>query len=449
MNYEKNIVLGLLKQPKRLLFVIDLINLDYFSSKIFKLFYKNFKNYYVEKGNFVNEEILKDIIGSINLDSDKKTKEVRSVLLNKLTEIICEEDIADEEFKYSVEELLKNKQKQIIKIAIERGADFLVKEDIDKAINILADNVSDAKLITSIGSAGRNAKRVASEYKRKYQNIEEGGLGERVKIPFNIIQEITAGGKRGDFWIIGSYTGDGKTQFLKECAYDARMNKKNVVFISLEMSDEEMMLMFLTRHSHKFKDGGLYYSHIERGMLSKQDKEIYFKTLDDWENNDEYGQIYIWYPDIDITVSDIRARLEAIQTLFNIDLVVIDYDELIEAERKRSDQRLEMNEVLRKLKNMAGKFNNNLGFFMLCAHQMSRSGYDKACERGFYVLGDLGITSGTEKNANLIMWILRTEEMKEQKECLIGISKYRTGAPLERGVRFFEDYATSYIGDLE
>jgi len=140
----------------------------------------------------------------------------------------------------------------------------------------------------------------------------------------SFIDNITGGGKRGELWVWGGYTGEGKTQMAKEIAYRVcTCYGKNVLFVSLEMTVEEMKCSVETRHVHKFVPGGLLAKRIELGTLSKEEKVIYYKALSDWNKNKKYGRFYLWSPPYGCTVDNLALKIEQVQYMMNIDLVIM------------------------------------------------------------------------------------------------------------------------------
>ena len=222
------------------------------------------------------------------------------------------------------------------------------------------------------------------------------------------------------------------------------------MFVTMEMSIEEVKLLIETRHSHKFVPGGLLSKRIELGTLTEKEKSIYDKTLNDWETNLDYGNLFLWSPPFGCTINQLANKMQEIQYESNVDLVVVDYAELLELERYKSqDYRIAVKKKMEQLKDLARTFNDNKGVWILTPHQISRRGKEMAEKRGYYVLGDLAESAGVERTANLCGWSLITSELEAEGKVRIGINKYRTGSKDLHGTELMADFSHALIDEIE
>lgn len=290
-----------------------------------------------------------------------------------------------------------------------------------------------------------SADDVLKEYEDSKANKSRG-----IYTGFREIDRLTNGIQKSELWIVCGYTAEGKSISLLNMAYYASVfEKKNVVYVSLEMPLQQVQRRLITRHTNhpKFKvPGGLNYNDIKRGQLSPEG-ESFFKTVvrDYAESN--YGKMTIMQVTKSETVQTISERLMYLRTQHPIDLVVLDYASLLSTHRRRSERRDEIVEVIEGLKALCMTFNDGEGLAMLTANQISRKAREEAGNTQSYGINFASETSAIEKNADFLAWILRTDAMKAAKEVKMGIAKYRDG-DVGREFMLLERYESGLLADI-
>ncbi len=277
--------------------------------------------------------------------------------------------------------------------------------------------------------------------------LAEQDESERYPTGYNKLDQYTGGGKRGDLWLVCAYTGEGKTSMQIELAYRSWMRGKNVVFVSLEMSREEVELLLTVRHAHAIAPGGIDKKRAEEGRLSKRDKKIFLKTLKDLSKR-EKGEIYIWQTPEGLTMQSLKGKLETVQHEFDINLVCVDYLELMDSPSKSREHRIRITETIKASKQLARTFNNGRGIWIVSGHQTSSDGREKAEKRGYYVLKGLAETAGAARTANVILCLLQTDEQLSNHEILLSIPKNRSGKKLMKGYLLMADFAHGIIEEI-
>lgn len=219
------------------------------------------------------------------------------------------------------------------------------------------------------------------------QNAPEDALG--VQSGYSDLDKYIVGFGKGDLVIVGARPGVGKTSFcLNLGANIAKKSKKAVCMFSLEMSAEQLVSRLLASEamvdSHRMRSG-----HLEN---------------DDWEKLANAAsvlsetEIYI-DESTGVNVTAMKGKLRRIK---NLGLVVVDYLQLMETEKKRKDgSRVnEVAEITRGLKIM-GK---ELGVPIIVCSQLSR-GTDKEKKRP--VLSDLRESGSIEQDADMVIFLSR------------------------------------------
>lgn len=446
MKNEFAVIAYLLTNRRALKISKDRLKANYFTNQSLKIFY----------GVMLRSLITKDYIVTYNvLDQMLRKRAHRTELYEAYNELLKFQNTSGDEFLYCLKGMIQNYKQKIMIHGITDLGQHLIGEDVNKAeegLKALLKRVDSAK--TESDGITVNLREDASISMDEYNKIEtafKSGANDagRTLTGINYIDAITGGGKRGELWVWGAYTSEGKTALSMELAYrTCTLHKSNVLFISLEMSIEEMKRIVEARHSHKFLPGGLFTKRLELGTLSKEEREAYVKSLEDWRTNPNYGKIVLWSPPYNCTVNNIANKIEEVSYDMNIDLVIVDYAELVALDRFL-EKRLQVTEVMKQMKDLARTFNNNKGVWIFTPHQMSRQGKDKADHRGFYTRSDFAESAGVERTANLCGWNLITEDLAAEGKLRIGICKYRTGRTDPKGAELMGDFAHSLISEIE
>lgn len=447
MTNEFIVLAYILKNPKALTVVGDKIQPFYFSNKALRTFYKV----------ILKAHGRKMVVTFPVLDQILRKKKYKKSFYDTYSELMNYENRDGEEFSYSLKQLLRDYKKRLLVKGVTNVSQDLLSDDLGKAESQMKKIMKNMEL-AKLESDGVlvNIRKDVDESKELYEDIERS-LKEgdddygRVKTGLNFVDAITGGGARGELWIWGGYTGDGKTQMSKEIGYRVcTMYGKNVLFVSLEMSPREVKNMVEIRHSHNFINGGLLTKRLELGTFTPQEKKAYMKTLKDWNRNKKYGKFILWSPPYGCSVEQFAIKLEQISYKTDIDLVIVDYAELLSLPRYiKTENRIQVKYKMEQIKDIARTFNGNKGIWMFSPHQISRGGKEKAIKRGHYILADLAESAGVERTANFVGWSLVTPELKEEGKVRIGISKYRTGKTDERGSELMADFAHSLITELD
>ena len=202
------------------------------------------------------------------------------------------------------------------------------------------------------------------------------------------LDDTITGLNRSDLIILAARPGMGKTSFALNIARHAAVTaQKRVAFFSLEMAREQLASRLLSTESlvsgTKLRTGelndGEWARLIERGdILSKA--SIY---LDDNSS---------------ITVPEMKAK---IRRLKNVDLVIIDYLQLMNSAKRIDNRVQEISEITRNLKIMAKELN----IPVIALSQLARGSEKRTEHRP--VLSDLRDSGSIEQDADIVLFLYR------------------------------------------
>jgi replicative DNA helicase len=238
----------------------------------------------------------------------------------------------------------------------------------------------------------------------------------------------TAGLQKGDLIIVAGRPSMGKSALATSIAEFAAVEEKiPIAFFSVEMSKEQLMQRFLCSQAkvdmHKLRTGFLAPSEwpiltSAAGKLSEA--PIY---IDDTPA---------------INVFELRAKARRLRAHYNIQLVVIDYLQMIRGMRKGDSRQQEISEISQALKALA----KELGIPVLAVSQLSRAVESRTDHRP--QLSDLRESGAIEQDADVVVLLLREEyynptpENKGVAEAII--AKQRNGPVGSVKLGFIREY---------
>lgn len=266
-----------------------------------------------------------------------------------------------------------------------------------------------------------------------------------IQTHFEKLDSTLVGMGPGDLIIIGARPGMGKTSFAMNIACNvAKSSSKTVAIFSLEMTAEQLSSRLLS------SEGLIPSKAMMTGQLNGEE----WQRLADASSALFRTKILI-NDSSEITVSEMKSKLRKIDDL---ELVVIDYLQLMHEDKYKDNRVLEIGYITRALKIMAKEFNVPV---ILCS-QLSR-GPKETREVRKPALTDLRDSGAIEQDADIVLFIHRkeyyqagersTEDNVDHETAEIIISKNRHGqtgkVELEWYGRYFRFITASGLQDDE
>lgn len=237
-----------------------------------------------------------------------------------------------------------------------------------------------------------------------------------IRTGYRDLDNITAGLQRSNLIILAARPAMGKTTLVTNLAYNvATIEKKPVLFFSLEMSKEQLIDRMLADAA------GVDSWNIQTGNLSEED----FSKLSDAMGEMAEAPIYI-DDTPGITALELRTKARRLAHDGELGLIVIDYLQLLEPTTKTGNRVQEVSEISRSLKLIARELNVPV----IALSQLSRQVESREDKRP--QLADLRESGSIEQDADIVMFIYREayynpETERENITDLI-IAKHRQGA---------------------
>lgn len=244
--------------------------------------------------------------------------------------------------------------------------------------------------------------------------LNKGGI-TGLATGFEELNKRTGGFHGGELIIIAGRPGMGKSAFAVNIAeYVSITLGKTVAVFNLEMPKEQIVNRILC--SQALVDNG----RIRTGTME----------ADDWERicdvADTIAKAPIYIDDTaSITVSQIRAKCRRLKQMKQLDMVVIDYLQLMQSSGRSDNRQQEISEISRSLKVLA----KELDIPVIALSQLKRESESQKGKRP--ILSDLRESGAIEQDADMVMFLFRNyyysknPEEKELAECII--AKNRSG----------------------
>ena len=299
------------------------------------------------------------------------------------------EDITEKGYdaKMAAGEILDYAESGIFKIAQKRQ-----KNDYAKIQDVLLNNI---KIIDA-----------ASQNKDKIVGIPTG---------FKDIDEKTSGLQRSDLIIVAARPAMGKTAFALNIAQQSAVKAgSSVIIFSLEMSKEQLGQRLLAMQAR------VEMQKLKQGDLDRKDWDRITMALDELNNtkiviDDTPG----------ISIMEMRNKCRRLKAEQGLDLVDIDYLNLMSMQGKSDNRQQEISTISRNLKLLA----REMDCPVIVLSQLSRAPEQRQDHRP--ILSDLRESGSIEQDADIVIFLYRDDYYNENTDkpgvCEVNIAKHRSG----------------------
>ena len=245
---------------------------------------------------------------------------------------------------------------------------------------------------------------------------------------FPTLNEMTSGLQPSDLVVIAARPGMGKTSFALNIAQHAAREGKSIGVFSLEMSREQLFLRLLTGQAridaHRMRTGRL--GREEWARLTAAFGEL--------------AGMPIFIDDTAGTgVLEMRAKSRRLKLEHGLDLLIVDYLQLMRGRGRAENRNQEISEISRSLKELA----KELRLPVIAISQLSRAPEQRGNDRRPQ-LSDLRESGAIEQDADVVMFIYREEVYKPTEEnrgrAQIIIAKQRNGPIGNLDLAFIREY---------
>ncbi len=262
--------------------------------------------------------------------------------------------------------------------------------------------------------------------------------GDVLGVPtgFTKLDKLLGGFQKSDLIILAARPSVGKTSLALNFALNAaRRHKKVVGFFSLEMSAEQLVQRLLSVET------GINQQRLRQGEIEDHEWQMLMEAAG------VLSETMLFIDDTPaISALELRTKARRLQAEHGLDLVIVDYLQLMRGEGGRNDNRVqEISYISRSLKSLARELETPL----IALSQLSRAVESRTDHKP--QLSDLRESGAIEQDADIVMFIYREEMVKDTSErkniADIIVAKHRNG-PTDTVPLFFQKELTRFA-DLE
>lgn len=297
------------------------------------------------------------------------------------------------------------KEKAILRGLINVGSQIVemahdgfeeVDSILDKAESLIfkvAENKENKEVVTL-------KELIQPELDRLEQVVHNKGVTTGISSGFKNFDQMTSGFHDSDLVIIAARPSMGKTAFVLNLALNAAVKQnKGVLVFSLEMSNSQIFQRFLAIEAKiplaKIRNG--FIDEHEWGQLGIASGKLA-------NSNVQIADVP------NVTVLEIRAMSRRIKAAGKLDMILIDYLQLIKGVGKGDNRQQEISDISRSLKGIARELNVPV----IALSQLSRAPEQRADRRP--MLSDLRDSGAIEQDADMVVFLYRDEYYNEDSE---------------------------------
>jgi replicative DNA helicase len=298
---------------------------------------------------------------------------------------------------------------QVARLAYQ--SETLVEEVVNEAEKAIF-AVSERRLTHEL----QPIKQVLSEFYDRVDYLARH-RDETVGVPTGFIDldRILGGMQPSDLLIIAGRPAQGKSGFCISAAKNAsQIHKKHVALFSLEMSNEQLAQRIVSQETE------IDSQRLRLGDIHDEEWPLFTQAVSTLSNT------HIYLDDTPaITPLQLRTKCRRLHMEVGLDLVVVDYLQLMTGDTRMDNRVQEVSYISRNLKVLA----RELKVPVLAAAQLSRAVEQRADKRP--VLSDLRESGSLEQDADIVMFIYRPDQYEsdtlKQNIAEIIVAKHRNG----------------------
>ena len=296
-------------------------------------------------------------------------------------------------FERYIEIVLEHSHRR--KLLKASGRIELLAMAMDKEIHSVLDEAEQTIFTASDDAIGDGLVGVTDVLEGAIERIEEienRGTGlSGLPTYFTDLDNYLSGLQEGNLAVIASRPSMGKSSLALNIGTNVAREGKVVAFFSLEMTKEELVQRVL------FSEAKVTSGDARKGQLGP---EKWSRVV---EAASKVNNLPLYFDDAPvITVTDIRAKSRRLKSAKNLDLIIVDYLQLMQSSSGDNRQQ-EIAEISRNLKNLA----RELKVPILALSQLNRAAEAREDKRPR--LGDLRESGAIEQDADIVMMLYRDD----------------------------------------
>ena len=248
---------------------------------------------------------------------------------------------------------------------------------------------------------------------------------------FSGLDAILGGFQKSDLIVLAARPGVGKTSLALNIALNAaRRHGQRVAFFSLEMSAEQLVQRLLSVET------GINQQRLRLGDIQEQEWQMLMEAAG------VLSETMLFVDDTPaMSALELRTKARRLQAEFGVDLVIVDYLQLMRGDTRSENRVQEVSYITRSLKSLARELEAPL----MALSQLSRAVEARSDHKP--ILSDLRESGSIEQDADIVMFIYREDGGKGDAEKAhiadIIVAKHRNG-PTDTVKLYFNKEITKF-----
>jgi len=333
-------------------------------------------------------------------------------------------------------------QQKYIQRELIRISSNIIKEAFEETTDVLdlLDKAETSLFEVAENNLRRSAVNIEDVVKEAISNIEEASKheGNISGIPsgFHRLDNLTSGWQPSDLVILAARPGMGKTAFVLSLARNIAVDyNKSVALFSLEMSAVQLVTRLISSETEisgdKLKKGNLTteeWSQLNTNISALNDAKLF---IDDTPA---------------LSIFELRAKSRRLKSQHDIQMIIIDYLQLMSAGADKGNREQEISSISRSLKALAKELNVPI----ITLSQLNRSVETRGGTKRPQ-LSDLRESGAIEQDADMVCFLYRPEyyniEVNENNDPYpagyteLIVAKHRNGALEDIPIKFLSSFA--------
>jgi len=313
--------------------------------------------------------------------------------------------------------------------------DAFDNQDKDKSLQFAEQvifEIAEKEGRSSLEHVGRNDGAVKKVVDKFSEIAKDPTILKGIPTGFDEFDKITNGLQNSDLILLAARPGVGKTSFAMNIVVRAatELNKKCAVF-SLEMSKEQLMQRAIC---------SLAKVSMEKALKGEMDAEEWKRI---WAASKKLEQSGLFVDDSSMTTpADLLSKCRRLKMQEGLDLIMVDYIQLMTSARKADNRQLEISDISRTLKIAAKELNVPI----IVLSQLSRGVESRQDHRP--LLSDLRDSGAIEQDADIVLFIYNPEKYNDVPQedepgtVELIIAKHRNGGTGTIKLRWIGQYTT-------
>jgi replicative DNA helicase len=330
--------------------------------------------------------------------------------------------------KYILRDLIHIASQMLEKSFDSSAEPFKILSDASKDILDTSESISKKRVVSVEDSIMGVFEMLGSRRGADKKNMPGVPTG------YTLLDDLTLGFQKSELIIVAGRPSHGKTALTLNIARNAALQKYKIAFFSLEMTKNEIITRLISSESR------VDAQKLKSGKTSDEEWGRVFQALDRLK-------IKLFIDDTsEMNVLELRAKARRLKHESDIDMVVVDYLQLLKGEGAYERRDLEVAHVSRSLKALA----KELDIPVVAAAQLNRGIEQRGAEKKPQ-LSDLRESGAIEQDADVVLFIHRPFLIKRPdkndptymevlRKAELSIGKQRNGPPGNLDLIFLQEY---------